>query len=150
MAESSPAELTVAWTAHRTPDGRYVGEITIPLIGPLSGGTMIASVKALHPDAAAALHNPMTVIDNVLQNPLVAALAPPGAPLAVMAAKTLLDGCRTGRVHEALAAMPPHLHEAAASLLAKVKEHMPHVHIPHIPGISGPGYGYPYGYGTGY
>jgi hypothetical protein len=119
--------MNIRWTFDRVADGRWRGSVLIPMHGPLFAGHQLVTAHALSPDLAEANHKPMTVVSQLLQNPLLAAMMPPGAPIAIETAKALLHGVRTGKVKEVLEQVPGHLLPAAHGMLAALKEHIPHL-----------------------
>lgn len=153
MVTPDVKELNVKLAFEQVPDGRWLGTMSIPLHGPVFTGNSIITAHTLSPDVAEAPHKASTIMKQIAENPLLAAMMPPGAPLALHMATTLLDGVRSGKVHEALASIPAHLQEAAHGILASLVPHLPHLSM-HIPGISGNGgAGFnanPYGYGFGF
>ena len=81
---SAPAPRTVAFRARRTPDG-WEGTITLPS----AGGAATATVTALGPTKSSAMSRATGLAQQVMSSPLVKALIPPQAALAIKAAGAL-------------------------------------------------------------
>lgn len=155
-------ELTIRWDVERVADGRYAGRFVIPLIGPFTRGTVTATT--LSPDGYDAALKSGTVAKQILSNPLLNLIAPPGAlPAAAMAADLLKD-LRSGTALQAISKTPAAMRKAAEDMVSRIRSilgYLPeeigalHDQEHDCYGISDDdeevaGYGYPYGQGGGY
>ena len=146
-------ELTIRWQADRTADGRWTGTFTIPLIGPFATGPALVTARVLSADGYDAQHKAGTLAKQVLTNPLLQALAPPGALPAAQMAVDLLQDLRSGPAHEAIARVPGQLRDAASSMVDRLRHifgYLPEELDPRADLGRCVGYGYPYGQGGGY
>lgn len=86
------------------PDGRggWIGVIDVG-IDPraMSGGGVVRSI-ARGPDKATALAKAAALADNIVENPILAAILPPQAGLAVKAVKALSKSAMAGKLEDAV------------------------------------------------
>jgi hypothetical protein len=114
-------DLSIKWTADRLADGRWRGNLIVPMVGPLRSGAQLLTASSLSPDGYDAQHKAATLMKQALQNPILQALAPPGAPLALEMAQGLLHGIQSGKAREVLHQVPDQMKHAAHSLVEGLK-----------------------------
>lgn len=95
--------MNVKWRLAPIAGGGWAGVIEIPIdAGQVAGGgRVLATAKAQ--DKATALAKAGSIADKVLENPLVAAIMPPQAALAVKAIKVLSKSAAAGQLADAAA-----------------------------------------------
>lgn len=77
----------VKWTMKKLPDGRWSGTVQLPL----NFGMTPVRVKATSSDGAAAVRKAASLASKVAENPLLAAIMPPGTPNAIKAIDAIAD-----------------------------------------------------------
>lgn len=90
--------MNVKWSLKPDGSGGWAGQIDIPLNpGAIpGGGALVATAKGA--DKANALAKASAVADQIMGNPVVAALMPPQAALAVKAIKVLSKSAAAGKL----------------------------------------------------
>lgn len=96
--------MNVKWHLKPIAGGGWAGIIEIPLdaMGPVAGGGRVMAA-AKGSSKAEALSKAGAIADKIMENPVVAALMPPQAAVAVKAIKVLSKSAAAGKLAEAAA-----------------------------------------------
>ena len=94
--------MNVKWHLKPIPGGGWAGMLEIPLdpAGAVAGGGRVVAV-AKGANKAEALTKAGAIADKIMENPVVAALMPPQAALAVKAIKVLSKSAAAGKLADA-------------------------------------------------
>lgn len=85
----------IHWEMSPLPGGGWKGTIRLPVVGPLSGRSVV-SASASGPTKADALLKAGGIADQIINNPVISALLPPGSALALEATKRIARAVKGG------------------------------------------------------
>ena len=88
--------MKIRWQLRRSGDG-WTGVIDVPI----DGAGAVARVVARGPDKAQALAKAASIADQITSNPVLAAVLPPQAAIALKATKALAKSAAVGKLADA-------------------------------------------------